>query len=203
MHKNILNNDQIEILPLIKEFKRTFYLVGGTAIALQIGHRRSINFDLFRSCEINSNKIIDKIKKYKFHFNVIRNVSGHLDMIVNNVKITFFNYPFEIDKSIKFENIIQMPQLLDFSAMKVYVLGRRAKWKDYVDLCILLEKFFTVKDITLRANEIYGNLFSEKLFRAQLAYFEGIDYSEKIEYIGIIYEDSEIKKKLIDIVTNF
>jgi len=46
MHKNILNSNQLELLPLVKEFKRTFYLVGGTAIALQIGHRQSIDFDL-------------------------------------------------------------------------------------------------------------------------------------------------------------
>jgi len=46
MHKNILNSNQLELLPLVKEFKRTFYLVGETAIALQIGHRQSFDFDL-------------------------------------------------------------------------------------------------------------------------------------------------------------
>jgi hypothetical protein len=40
LHKEILNTDQIALLPLVKEFKRSYYLVGGTAIALQIGHRR-------------------------------------------------------------------------------------------------------------------------------------------------------------------
>jgi len=47
MHKEILNSAQIDLLPLVKEFKRGFYLVGGTAIALHIGHRRSIDFALF------------------------------------------------------------------------------------------------------------------------------------------------------------
>lgn len=42
MHKEILDDNQIKLLPLLKEFKRTFYLVGGTAIALHLGHRRSI-----------------------------------------------------------------------------------------------------------------------------------------------------------------
>ena len=47
MHKEILSENQIELLTLVKQFKRDFYLVGGTAIALHIGHRRSIDFDLF------------------------------------------------------------------------------------------------------------------------------------------------------------
>jgi hypothetical protein len=47
MHKEVLDNNQLELLPLVKEFKKTFYLVGGTAIALQIGHRRSIDLALY------------------------------------------------------------------------------------------------------------------------------------------------------------
>jgi len=53
MHKEILNNNQIELLPLIGEFSKQFILVGGTAIGLQIGHRQSIDFDLF-SNKLNS-----------------------------------------------------------------------------------------------------------------------------------------------------
>ena len=44
MYKEILNSQQIELLPLMSQFKREYYLVGGTAIALYIGHRRSIDF---------------------------------------------------------------------------------------------------------------------------------------------------------------
>ena len=47
MHDNILTNEQRNLLPLIKAFSKDYYLVGGTAIALHIGHRRSIDFDLF------------------------------------------------------------------------------------------------------------------------------------------------------------
>jgi hypothetical protein len=47
MHLEILTDKQKELLPLISQFKRNFYLVGGTAIALHLGHRESIDFDLF------------------------------------------------------------------------------------------------------------------------------------------------------------
>ena len=52
MHDEVLTKEQKDILPLIAEFKKEFYLVGGTAIALQIGHRYSIDFDLFSFKEI-------------------------------------------------------------------------------------------------------------------------------------------------------
>ena len=48
MHDEILNADQLELLPLMAQFRREYYLVGGTAIALHIGHRRSVDFDLFK-----------------------------------------------------------------------------------------------------------------------------------------------------------
>ena len=47
MHKEILSKEQFDLLPFIKLFSKDFYLVGGTAVALHIGHRRSIDFDLF------------------------------------------------------------------------------------------------------------------------------------------------------------
>ena len=47
MYLEILNKNQRELFPQLNTFKRTFYLVGGTAIALHLGHRRSIDFDLF------------------------------------------------------------------------------------------------------------------------------------------------------------
>ena len=59
MHTEILSQEQSELFPYLKRFQRSFYLVGGTAIALHIGHRRSIDFDLFTQSDL----IISRIKK--------------------------------------------------------------------------------------------------------------------------------------------
>lgn len=61
MFKNILNNDQENILPLIKTFSNDYYLVGGTAIALHLGHRRSIDFDLFSDNTFDPMRIRTKL----------------------------------------------------------------------------------------------------------------------------------------------
>jgi len=47
MHTEILSKEQKELFPFLKRYQRSFYLVGGTAIALHLGHRRSVDFDLF------------------------------------------------------------------------------------------------------------------------------------------------------------
>ncbi|MCK4359847.1 MAG: hypothetical protein KAW92_14135 [Candidatus Cloacimonetes bacterium] len=51
-HREILTQKQVELLRLIKVFQREFYLVGGTAVALHLGHRRSIDFDLFKAGQL-------------------------------------------------------------------------------------------------------------------------------------------------------
>lgn len=199
MYKNILNNDQIELLPLVREFKRTFYLVGGTAIALQIGHRRSVDFDLFRAGEIHPKKVLEKIQKLDYQPIVTRRVTDQLNLTVNNVKFTFFQYPFEIERKLAFENIIGMPSLLDLAAMKAYALGRRAKWKDYVDLYFIITGHYSIGEISSKARKIFGELFSEKQFRAQLCYFDDVDYTEEIEFVTTAVNKSHIKDKLVKI----
>jgi len=198
MHKEILNKNQIELLHIIAEFKREFYLAGGTAIALYIGHRRSIDFDLFKSKSFNSSKIIAKIKSHNIPYIITRNVSEQLNMIISDVKFTFFEYPFQIEPQIKFENYIKLPTLLDLAAMKAYALGRRSKWKDYVDLYFIIKNHFTIKDISKRATRIFEQQFSEKLFRAQLSYFKDIDYSESLEYLVASVDEEEIRAYLIE-----
>ena len=201
-HKEILNENQIELLPLIGEFKREYYLVGGTAIALYLGHRRSIDYDLFKFSVLNRKKNLDKIQSLGFKPIVTWNVADQMNLIVNEVKLTFFQYPFQIKSNNVFDGIVRIPDLLDLAAMKAYALGRRSKWKDYVDLYFLLNDKFTLGEISNRATEIYGDLFSDKLFRSQLSYFEDVDYSEEVDYlIPTPPTEEEIKNRLIAVST--
>ena len=60
MHKEILTKEQLELLPLVKVFAKDFGLVSGTVIALHIGHRRSIDFDLFTEKPFNNLRVKQK-----------------------------------------------------------------------------------------------------------------------------------------------
>jgi len=198
MHKEILSDKQVNLLPLVREFKREFYLVGGTAVALYLGHRRSIDFDLFKYTSIRPKRIISKVTSNGFSYLVTRRVSEQLNITINEVTFTFFEYPFKIEANTNFDGFIKMPELIDLAAMKAYALGRRSKWKDYVDFYFLLKDHFTVDQISKRASVIYDQLFSPKLFRAQISYFSDIIYSDPVEYLVQEPSEEEIKGFLID-----
>ncbi|MGA2296341.1 MAG: nucleotidyl transferase AbiEii/AbiGii toxin family protein [FCB group bacterium] len=203
MHQEILTKEQIELLPLLKNFAKEFYLVGGTAIALHIGHRRSIDFDLFTSGKIKRKNIKNLIEKTKFSISeILFEDFEQLHIVVNNVKITFFTFEHKIEPTLDFDNIIKIPSLLDLSAMKAFALGGRAKWKDYVDLYFILKNHFSFKDITARANSLFKEFFNEKLFREQLSYFKDIDYEEKVEFVTGEVSENKVKKFLTEVAVS-
>jgi len=87
--------------------------------------------------------------------------------------------------------------------MKAYALGRRAKWKDYVDLYFIIKDYFSVSEISRKGKEIFANEFNERLFREQLAYFKDIDYGEEINYLkGFEVNNKIIQKELINFSIN-
>ena len=200
MHIDILSKEQQDLLPYIAQFKRTFYLVGGTAIALHIGHRRSIDYDLFTLSTLNKTAIKQKLRQIPYKQNLIFEDYDQIHFNLNNVKVTFFNYLYAVEHSVKLDKIISMPSLLSLAAMKAFALGRRAKWKDYVDLYFILKDHYSVQDVANRATKMYGDHFSEKLFRQQLAFHKDIDHREAVEYLTPTPPaDSEIRETLIDI----
>jgi len=87
--------------------------------------------------------------------------------------------------------------------MKAYALGRRAKWKDYVDLYFIMKHFHTIDEVAKKGGEIFAGEFNEKIFREQLSYFKDIDYTERIIYMkGFEIDNKIIKRKLIDFSLN-
>ncbi|MDR2856109.1 MAG: nucleotidyl transferase AbiEii/AbiGii toxin family protein [Methanomicrobiales archaeon] len=192
MHLEILSDQQRELLPLISRFKRSFYLAGGTAIALHIGHRHSIDFDLFTEKKLHKTRMRKIVFETSYEKQTLFDDVDQAHFYVNGVKLTFLQYPYPVQSPEKLENIISMPSLLSLAAMKAFALGRRAKWKDYVDLYFLLNGYFSVCEISTEAKQIFGELFSEKLFRMQLAFHKDLDYSEPVEYISGFEVDEQV-----------
>ena len=195
MHKEVLTEEQLELLPLIRKFSKTFGMVGGTAIALYIGHRRSIDFDLFSLRDFDNGAIRKKIAKSYSIERVVTDQAGHYTVIIKGVRLTFFHYPYRVAFSKHFEDYITMPSLLTLAAMKAHALGRRAKWKDYVDLYFIIKDHYDIGDIAKKAHQLFGNEFNEKLLRTQLAYFDDVDYREAVEYVGDFKTSDAIVKK--------
>lgn len=199
MHKEILTKEQNKLLSLVGEFSKDFGLVGGTAIALHLGHRRSIDFDLFSKKKFGNQSLFNKILRRVKTSEIIVDKLDELTLTLNGVKFTFFRYPYEIAYSQDFDGIVKIPDLITLGAMKAFALGQRAKWKDYVDLYFIIKDYFSIDEISKKGKQLFESNFNEKLFRQQLAYFEGINYEEEIEFLpGFKVKDNLVKKKLID-----
>ncbi len=175
-----------------------FYLAGGTALALQIGHRRSIDFDLASYNKINPFMLERKLISMDFDVQTIFTATGdELSVLINGIKVTFFMFPFIIKPEVFWETgQINLPRTIELGAMKAYALGRRSKWKDYIDLYFLLKFKLSMRELIERAKQIFGSNFNSRLFREQLCYFADIDFSETIEFVDFAPGDKEIKNFL-------
>ena len=198
MYPDILTDTQKALIPHFELFAKEYYLVGGTAIALYLGHRKSINFDLFKYDKIK----LKSIKKWKEDLpvtpiNTIYESSDQIHFIIGNVKVTFMQFPFQL-KSANHIHGLSMPSLLSLAAMKAYALGGRAKWKDYVDLYFIMKDHYSIKEIIKKADELFGSSFNGRFFRQQLSYFDDINYTEKVEYVSEPLEDEIIKAFLTE-----
>jgi hypothetical protein len=183
MHKNILTESQIAMLPLLKLFSSDYYLVGGTALALQYGHRRSLDFDLFTLKPFETQPILRKIRKNHTINQIHIDEVNQLTLMADQIKMTFYQYEYPVIHNEKMEAIITMPDDLSIAAMKAFALGRRAKWKDYVDLYFVF-KNHSIQEVLDRAHEYYGQgEFNDKLFRGQLDFHQDINYIEPVDWM--------------------
>lgn len=200
MHKEILTKEQAELFPLLKHFSKKFGLAGGTAIALYIGHRRSVDFDLFSNKGFSNIALQKEVSRFFKIQKVFVNKLDEYTIMVNGVRVTFFRYPYRIRFNKKFGGIIALPDLLTLAAMKAFALGMRAKWKDYVDLYFITKNRFSLEEIVKESKKVFGKEFNEKIFRAQLSYFKDIDYKEEVVYLkGFAVSGKAVQKELVSV----
>lgn len=90
LHREILTKEQKELLPLAKKYYKDFGLVGGTAVALHIGHRESVDFDFFSFDEFKTFNIKRRVMNFRAIDKVIVSKPYEFTFLLNGVKIAFF-----------------------------------------------------------------------------------------------------------------
>jgi hypothetical protein len=203
LHKEVLTEEQLQVLPLLKTFSKDFGLVGGTAAALQIGHRESIDYDLFPrdpSQEFKVGALKNRFSRLAIMGRIINESESELTFFVRSVKFPFFNFQHTVPFTEPVDKVIKMPTLRSIAAMKAYALGYRSKWKDYVDLYFIMRDFHPFADVVAEAKKLFPSEFNERLFREQLGYFEDVNYREVVNYKeGFAVPDDAVKKFLSDV----
>ena len=144
-------------------------LVGGTALALQYGHRSSIDLDLFGKIDIDGYELQSILSKYG-----VLKVENETKIIhqyyIDNIKVDVVNYPFEWISPIIEEDGIRLASPIDIAAMKVNAIEGRGTKKDFIDMYMLLQHY-SLKEIIAFYEQKYPNY---SIFRAlrSLTYFE-------------------------------
>lgn len=155
-----------------------FNLAGGTALALQIGHRKSVDLDLFGARPIDKDEIVALLESMG-NLHILQHSRNILIFNINGVKVDFVNYKYPWLHEIKQEEGIRLVGLADIGAMKLGAITGRGKKRDFTDLYFLLKQF-TLPELLGFYREKYpdGNEF---LVLRSLTYFDDAEEDKELE----------------------
>ena len=191
-----------DTLELLKRFfanpeLKDVRLVGGTALALQYGHRKSVDLDFFGVLPEDKELLID-IARTLGDIQVINQTRMILQLIVNQVKVDFVDYSryLWIDEPINGDGFV-LASDCDIAAMKVNAIIGRGTRKDFIDLHVLLQHY-SLKEIMNFYRQKYPE-FSEYRALLSMTYFEDAEMQDMPQmFIDTSWED--MKKNIVEAV---
>lgn len=194
--------DTLELLKQISELPQTaqMRLVGGTALALQYGHRKSIDLDFFGAMPDDREVLMNELRKIG-SLTILNTSPKILQTVVNGIKVDFVDYQYYdwIDTSIK-DGFISLASPKDIAAMKVNAAINRGTKKDFVDIFVLLQHY-SLAEILDFYRKKYPD-FSDYRALLSLTYFEDADQQDMpILLIPNTWE--EMKQAIINAVKQY
>ncbi len=207
MYWNIIDKDRYSLLKKISETISlpNYYMIGGTALSLQLGLRESYDFDFCVPEEFNNEILLQELKKLG-KLEVKQNQKGTCDVILNDVQVSFFYYPNEILKDFIID--VDMPKLkiasiLDIAVMKIIAIGGRGAKKDFFDLYnIINNNNITIDELINGLIKKSGNNINYVNTIMGLSYFEDAE-SEILPKPFVEYDWEKIKKFFISFQKDF
>lgn len=202
LYKNVLDEGTYSLLKKIMkdDIFCDYFLVGGTALALQIGHRKSVDLDLFTQKDINIEEIKNHLQK-NYDFEVSLESHNTLKGFIDKVQIDFIKYEYRLIDNIIIDDNIRMLSIKDIIPMKlvtIYQDGTRIK--DFIDIAYLSNKYTLNEMIELSKNKYgYDNTLS---ILKGITFFDNIDYTDSIMMINKNYSFDKVKKVLINMINN-
>ena len=178
IHYEILPQEQKKIYKNLSFLKnKGFILFGGTAIALQLGHRQSIDFDFFTSNKLDK-KLKDEILKNLKSDTMLQNEENTLVFLKNEVKLSFFgDIDFAIrENSLIFDDVLEVANLKSLLATKLKATFDRAEYKDYIDIVEILKTGqITIEEGINKMFDFFGTDLTASQVLKNLTYFEDGD----------------------------
>jgi len=180
---------------------KSCYLGGGTALALQLGHRKSDDLDFFVWKQFNAVSMTNNQALEGLEVTINNLGSRHTELMIQSIKVDFMKeqlrlrFPFKaIDPQIEY---IIMADARDIGRMKLLSIGSRGSKKDFVDLyCLTREKIALDSLITAAMEEDHGVKYSKLLFLKGLVDFEEAEHGPELAMIWNVSWE-EVKRSLI------
>lgn len=188
-----------ELLELLNQIMKIslfddFILVGGTALALQIGHRNSIDIDLFGDSEIDVESFTSKFNEFGT-FEIFKRSKNILITSINGVKTDFVNYKYPLLKEYKTIQDVRLASKEDIAAMKLNAISGRGSKKDFIDLYFLLEEFTLNEMIEFYLEKYFDG--SRFMVIKSLTYFVDADIQQTPD-IYLKFNWESCKQKIIE-----
>lgn len=199
MHLEILDEKRIDILPLLAKIDEKFYLAGGTALALQIGHRDSIDFDFFTDSDFDIDKVFEEIVNIFKDHKVVKTYTEKDTLYIlidDSIKLSFMKYNYPLVKGLIDAEYFKMASIEDIACMKFSAITSRQAMKDYVDLYFIL-KNFDLEDLLNLSEKKFSNQLDKNLILKSMVYFDDIDQEEIMYKNNNNVSFEEIKKSLV------
>ncbi len=173
----------------------TFTLCGGTAIALHLGHRQSIDFDFFGREHFDPDRLLSNTPFLR-NAEVFQREPDTLTCLVHRdapVQVSFFAVPRmgQIEPAAVAEDIrLKIASLIDLGGMKASVVQKRAQAKDYVDIDALITAGVDLPSMLAAASIIYGAQFNPQITLKALTFFDEGDLHEVVASIRRRLQDA-------------
>ncbi len=200
LQKNTVKRTTFQLLKEIMadEYLKDFYLVGGTNLALNMGHRESIDLDLFTPNSFST----EQLNKYlvdKYGFTETFSHRNTLKGVINDVKIDCIKYDYPLIDDIRVVEGVRMYSLLDVACMKLSaIVDNGSRLKDFIDVAYLSTKY-PLQEMFEMYQKKYNKPNSIPVVKA-LLYFNDIIDDEPIILLNQKYHWKDIEKRLENMV---
>ena len=172
---------------------REYRLVGGTSLALQFGHRKSIDLDFFGDILIDETDMIQTLTAFGTVRQTVKSPRIQ-SFFVNDIKLDIVHYPYNWLSEEIIEDNIRLASIQDIAPMKLSAITNRGTKKDFVDVYLLLNYLSLNEMLTLYSKKYPQS--SDFFVLRSLTYFEDADQNADPEML-IKYNWQTIKKKII------
>lgn len=198
MHPETLSPETRRVLEKIsrESWLSNFYLAGGTALALQLGHRISVDLDFFSQKDF-SLPLLKKDVAFVGEYVLTNEEDGTLDGLIDDVKVTFLRYEYPLLYPLNSFEGVALADIRDIACMKLDAVSSRGSRKDFIDIFFLLERFSLDEMLDLFAKK-YSHIQYNKLHLLKsLVYFsDAEDEPMPVMLRDVSWDD--VKKRIVE-----